>query len=413
MQNEKLLILGAGINQVPIINKAKQFGLFTVVASIDGHYPGFKLADKAYKTNILDKEELLNIAQKEKIDGVITDQNDLAVPSVAYIAEKLGLPGIGYECALNFTNKLLMKKTCEEVGIPVPRYIKATNANEGLHFIKKNGLPVVVKPVDSTGSKGVFKIDNEKDFEEKFNISIQESFTKAVLVEEHIEGEQFLSRGYVDNYKLRLFAYSNRYYFDLPTQFLPNLTVFPAKMSSDVFKRMTKYHHDLINKLRPRFGASGVEWIYNKKTDSLYLIEMALRGGGAFISSHLIPYAYGIELEPYIIHASLNKKYKDIFSVPIISRSSAYMSFLLPQGEVIDVKGLDEIEKTAGVIKSYVNDIAIGQKTNPAVHKGSRYGPILIGGNTRADVENTIQEIRKKVHIKINTGKSLEGIVWE
>jgi biotin carboxylase len=245
-ERKKILILGAGRDQIPIIATAKKMGLFVIVVSPKGDYDGLKIADKVLYANILEKDYILDFAKKEGVDGVISDQLDIAVPTVAYVAEKLGLQGIGYECSQYFINKFLMRKMSEEIDIPVQKYRQVDNAVCGLKAANEIGFPVIIKPVDSTGSKGVFKVDNEAEFKEKFNLSKVESYSGKVLVEEFVKGEQYLSRGYVHDYRLRLFAFSNRYYFDLTKHFLPNQTIFPAIMPKHLKSRMEDYQNRII-----------------------------------------------------------------------------------------------------------------------------------------------------------------------
>ncbi|RXT03678.1 ATP-grasp domain-containing protein [Ammoniphilus sp. CFH 90114] len=410
---KKILVLGAGRDQLPIINKAKELGLFVIVVSPKGEYDGFKIADKIFYADITEIDEILEFAKSEGVDGVVSDQLDIAVPSIAYITEMLNLPGIGYDCSQYFTNKNLMRNVAEEVGIPIPRYKEVEDLNSGLGVANDIGFPVVIKPVDSAGSKGVFKVDSEDEFREKFKLAKVESFSRKVMVEDFIQGEQYLSRGYVDEYKLRLFAFADRYYFDLPKNFLPNITIFPATVEKNIQMRMVDYHDRLIKKLRPKFGATGSEWIYNRDTDTLYLVEISIRGGGAFISSDLIPEAYGIDLQPYLINASLNQKNSDVFSANIKNRSSAYVFFLLPEGRVCDVSGLNEIESIEGVLKSFVRNIKVGEIIKSINHKGSRIGPILVSGDTRDEVEMTIKEIQSKVTVNVETDCGKKGIIWK
>lgn len=411
-KRKKVLILGAGRDQIPIITTANKMGLYVIVVSPQGDYDGLKIADKVFYADVLEKEQILDFAHRECIDGVLSDQLDIAVPTVAYVAEKLGLEGIGYGCSQYFTNKFFMRKLCEEIGIPVQKYKQVNNLVCALQAANEIEFPIVIKPVDSSASKGVFKVDNEAELKEKFELAKMESFSGKVLVEEYIQGEQYLSRGYVHDYKLYLFAFSNRYYFNLTNHFLPNQTIFPAKIEEDLKERMADYQNRIIEKTKPKFGAHGVEWIYNREKDTLYLIETAMRGGGAFISSDLIPQAYGIDLQPYLINASLNQYNEDIFKKPILNRSSAYMFFILPQGRVSMVSGLDHIINIKGVFKSFIKSINVGDTISPLSNKASRFGPILISGENRDEVERTIEEVKRTVRIDVETNSGRQEIIW-
>ncbi|UTY38106.1 hypothetical protein NMU03_10420 [Allocoprobacillus halotolerans] len=123
---KKLMILGAGIYQVPLIKKAKEMGVYTIVVSIPGKYPGFQLADKVYYENTTDYDTILKIAKKEKIDGIMTAGTDVAVITIGYVCDQLGLKGLSRSAAEQATNKMLMKKVLKKkvyVQLVLEKYI--------------------------------------------------------------------------------------------------------------------------------------------------------------------------------------------------------------------------------------------------------------------------------------------------
>ncbi|HSR13588.1 MAG TPA: hypothetical protein VLS90_19225 [Thermodesulfobacteriota bacterium] len=160
LPKEKLMILGAGKFQVPIIEEAKRMGFETIVVSIPGAYPGLRLGDRSYRVDVREKETVLEIARKERITGVVTDQTDWPVTTVAYVAEKMGLPGIGYECALRITDKRRCREHCREKGFPIPAFHQASCLEEARKQAQDLRLPLVVKPVDSTAARGVAKVNS-------------------------------------------------------------------------------------------------------------------------------------------------------------------------------------------------------------------------------------------------------------
>ena len=105
---KKLMIMGAGIYQVPLIKKAKEMGIYTIVVSIPGNYPGFALADKVYYENTVDYEKILEIAKQEEIDGIVTAGTDVAVITIGKVCDELGLSGISFAAAKVASNKILM-----------------------------------------------------------------------------------------------------------------------------------------------------------------------------------------------------------------------------------------------------------------------------------------------------------------
>ena len=119
---KKIMILGAGIYQVPLIETAKKMGLYTIVVSIPGNYPGFAIADKVYYENTVDDEKILEIAQKEQIDGIITTGTDVCVITIGKVCDAMGLSGLSYEAAQVAVDKMLMKTKYEEYGVRTARF---------------------------------------------------------------------------------------------------------------------------------------------------------------------------------------------------------------------------------------------------------------------------------------------------
>ena len=157
---QKILILGAGIYQLPLIKKAKEMGLFTIVCSIRGHYPGFTLADRVYYVDTTDQDEILNIAKKEKIHGIVTTGTDVAVKTIGYVCNQLHLPGLSLESALLATDKYLMKEAFLHNGVSCAHHIRVTSSAEALRACENLGYPAMIKCTDSSGSRGISRVDS-------------------------------------------------------------------------------------------------------------------------------------------------------------------------------------------------------------------------------------------------------------
>ena len=127
---KKILILGASVYQVPLIKTAKRMGLYTIVASIPGDYPGFALADKVYHINTVDKEAILEMAVKEEIDGICTTGTDVAVATIGYVCEHRNLPGVSEEAAIRATDKAKMKEAFGKGNVSAARFQKVTSLEE-------------------------------------------------------------------------------------------------------------------------------------------------------------------------------------------------------------------------------------------------------------------------------------------
>ena len=180
---ERLLVIGAGPGQLHVIRAAKELGYHVTVVSIKGDYPGFQFADDILFENIFNTDAIIAYAREHGIQGVVSDQSDMAAPLVGKVAEALGLPTWGYETALQFTDKVRMRGVFKVLGLPVPSYFHATNLDDAKTRIAEIGFPVVIKPTDAFASRGVFKVHNEAELLEFFPRSLEVSRSKNIIVE--------------------------------------------------------------------------------------------------------------------------------------------------------------------------------------------------------------------------------------
>jgi len=157
----KIIILGAGIYQVPLIQTAKQMGLYTIVVSVPGNYPGFALADKVYEISTTDQEAVLAVAMKEQISAIVTTGTDVAVSTIGYICKKMGLTGIPYEASRIVTDKALMKEAFRRYGVTTAAFEVVHSKKEACSAFHKIGAPAILKIVDKSGSRGITRVDTE------------------------------------------------------------------------------------------------------------------------------------------------------------------------------------------------------------------------------------------------------------
>lgn len=410
---EKLLVIGAGLGQVHIIETAKKLGYHVTVVSIPGEYPGFQLADEILYEDIFNTDAIIAYAKEKGIQGVLSDQSDMAALLVGRVAEALGLPTWGEETARQFTDKVRMRAVFEELGLPVPAYFHATSLSEAKDGLVRIGYPVVIKPTDAFASRGVFKIFNEDELTDCFPRSLEASRSKNIIVEQFLEGEQYFCQGFVQEHKLRLYAFSDRYYYNLPDLAIPYTNAFPAIISMAFQERMTEMFTKVVNYLNPLFGHVWAEWIYNRETDRLYIIEIAIRGGGAFVTDELIPRAYGIDSQPYLVNAAMGHNEKKFADEVINQRSAAFFSFLLPEGTIIKIEGLDAVNCISGVVKTDYKKMSVGDTVPPIENKGSRYGMVIIEGKDRDELDSVLKMVKQTVSIEVETKEGVKGIIWD
>jgi biotin carboxylase len=408
---KKILILGAGEYQVPLITTARNRGLFTIVVSPEGNYPGFSFADKKYYFDLREKEKILRLAEKENIDGIATDQTDIPIKTQAYVSEKLGLSGFDYKAALLFTNKYLMREKCKEIGLDTVNYRLIKNINEAKKTIEDIGCPLVIKPVDNQGSRGVYKIRTEQEMEKYLPYILKLSSDKTALIEQLIEGPELVLESLVINKKIKNLIIGDTYYFNYKNKFIPKQRLFPSNFNKEIKKKVIDIDKKIIRAFGLKNGLTHSEYIMDEKNKKIYLLEIGARGGGANISSHIIPALTNLDVNNFILDNSLGINNKFILNKKY-NTAAGYISFYLPKGIISELSGLEEIDNFPNILKHNLSGLKIGMHTKGLEDKSSRK-IIIITSNSRNGLLNIIEEVKNIINIKITTKRGQKNIIWD
>lgn len=412
---KKVMLLGAGSGQLPFLNICKSKGYYVIVVSIRGNYPCFEKADKSYFVDTRDKETILEIARREKIDAILTDQTDVSVPTVAYVAEKMGLRGIGYETALKFTNKYLMRQAAKAAGVAVPDFDKAATLEEATVIADRIGYPVVIKPVDSSGSRGVIRLDSAADLAAHFQEAKHFSLSGEVIIEQFICGSEFIVNGYSMDYMFWNLDIGEKEYFKQPGTFVPSATIFSSvkRIDDGIEQTLLDENFKLVKYLQLSFGIVHGEYLYNKSNRKVYLIEIAARGGATFISSDLTPLATGFDINEAVIDYAVEGKKIPIDIDNLNDRVSARVCFGFDEeGVVIEISGLEECRNIEGVYRIVMDGIYVGAEVTKLRDDTDRYGPILIQADSEEECREIIRRVRSTLKVKIQTADGIKDMIW-
>ncbi|MDO5018423.1 MAG: ATP-grasp domain-containing protein [Lagierella massiliensis] len=335
---KKLLILGGSSYLVPIINTAKNMGIYTITCDYIPDNIAHNYSDEYHNISILDKEKVYDLANRLKVDGVMSFATDPGVITAAYVCEKLNLPSPPLKSVEILQNKDLFRKFLRENNFNVP-YSESFNSYEE---VKANSFkfkyPIIIKPVDSAGSKGVTKLIGPKGLKEAVLLALDYSFSKRIIIEDFIEkkGNSSDSDSFSINNELVFSSYSSQLFDkEAPNSFVPSAYIWPSNMEEENKKNLNGEISRLIKLLN--MGTS----IYNIETrvgnDGLeYIMELSPRGGGNRISeilklstnqdliSNNIKFALGMKLDEiqkpkyngfwalYIIHSNTDGIFNDI-----------------------------------------------------------------------------------------------------
>lgn len=294
---EKILILGAGIFQVNLIKKAKEFGYWVIVATYKGNYPGLEFCDESVDIDITDYEKLSQLVEEQNIKAVITTGSDVALPTIGKLVDKYKLIGPTFFAADIVSSKTNFRKFQKDHQIQSPDFIKSNDLKLFLEFIQKSSGKFVVKPDDSSGSRGIHFI-NENDSID----SLKESFISAqsysrngwVCIEEFILGQEVGGDAFMVNGKVEFIVTTTKH---LKEALVLGHTI-PGSLNPIIIDQIKVHLESICNTLGYRSGPLNFDVMVNEGT--ITVIEMGLRNGGNGIVD-LIKKSYGIDLNEKLI----------------------------------------------------------------------------------------------------------------
>ena len=281
-----IMILGAGIYQVPLIRRARARGLRTVVASIPGDYPGFALADRVLPVNTTDRERILAAAERENICAIATTGTDVAMPALGRVCDALGLPGVSLTSALKATDKLRMKEAFRAGGVRTSDFRAVASPEEALEAAEEIGYPVMMKIPDKSGSRGITKAETPEALTEAWGFSRQATEAPALLVEGFVEGTEFGVDALIRHGRYRgIFPHEKLVYHSSRTG-IPAGHLCPDGFSADVREKITEQMEKLRIALELDDCAVNVDAMLTPAGE-VSIIEAAARCGGTGIPEAL------------------------------------------------------------------------------------------------------------------------------
>ena len=370
----KLAIIGASYLQEPLIQKAKDLGMETHVFAWAANDVGEESADYFYPISIVEKDEILKKCQEIDIDGICSVASDLAVITVNYVATKMGLVSNSMECVSNVTNKHNMRRRFDENNCPSPKSFQICNINEinNLYI----DYPVIVKPVDRSGSRGITKLNSKKGLKEAVKRAMDLSFEKAALIEEFVEGQEY-SVEYISWGGHHEFLALTKKYTTGNPHYIETGHIEPAGVSEGLLVKIKGVIENALDSLQIKYGASHSEIKVSDDGD-IKIIEIGARMGGDFIGSSLVQISTGYDFIQGVIDVALGKK-------PIVKKHKAEIAAIRFVFDEEDVKCFD-------ILKNEHPEMLVAFDIKPITGKkvtdsSSRFGYYIFKGNDRKAVE--------------------------
>ena len=319
-ENKCVAVLGASYLQRPLYEKLRELKIRSVGISFDEketcNVEG--LIDTFYEVSIIEKEAVLEVCKKENIDGIVSIASDVAVPTIAYVCEKLNLIGNSPQSAVFSTDKYEMRKRFKDFNLPSPDFSSVSQIGDVLQFLNKVRKKVILKPVDRSGSLGVQIIcpgDRESDINEWVNTSLKNSFSGKAIVEEYIQNRE-ISVEYISDKGNHFFLNTTDKVTSGPPHFVEIEQHQPAKISEALVSEIKDLVPKALDSLGITNGASHSELMIDPD-GKLWITEVGARMGGDFIGSTLTQLSTGYDFVKGVIDCSLGQ-----FSTPVLPRRS-------------------------------------------------------------------------------------------
>lgn len=363
-KRKKVLMLGGSLYQTYAIKEAVRLGYYVISCDYMPNNPGHKYSHEYHNVSTTDKEAVLELAQKLNVDGVVVYASDPAAPTAAYVCEKLGLPTSPYKSVEILSNKDLFRDFLQKHGFNCPKAMGFSKYEDALAHIDEFQMPVMVKPVDSSGSKGINKMTDKSQLKDFVEEALRYSRSKRFLIEEFIakKGYQISGDAFSVDGKLVFHCLGNEFYdAKCDKDFAPLGECWPFQMDHKYITDLEGQLQRLITLLNMKSNAYNVEAIVGTD-DKVYILELGARSGGSLIPQ-VTEYATGVNMVTYVIKAAMGEDCSELKQVEPKGCWSNYMVHSNATGK------FKNIEFDASFRQKYLVDWVTDIKEGDSVHK--------------------------------------------
>ena len=308
---KKILLLGGSAQQIVAIKTAQKLGYYTVICDYLPDNPGQYEADKFYLVSTTDKDAVLEVARNEQVDGVLAYASDPAAPTAAYIAEKLGLSGAPYHSVETLCNKDQFRKFLIENGFSTPKAKGYASAEDALKEKENFEFPIIIKPVDSSGSKGATVLQTEDGLKNALDFAFSFSRCHRIIVEHFIEKKHpYLIGGdvFIENVTIVLWGLLNCHRDNCVNPLVPVGKSYPLQLEDEDIQHVKETLSSMVEKLRISNGSMNVELVVDK-SNRVWPIDVGPRSGGNMIPD-LLGDMFGVDIAEMSVKAAMGAAIK-------------------------------------------------------------------------------------------------------
>lgn len=392
---KKLLVLGGSEFQIHLLKTAKEMGLYVCVVDINEDAPALKSGcyDEFYKCSLKDREGVLRIAKEFKPDGITVGMVDIAVPACAYVAEQLGLPGMSMSSAVKSTDKYEMIKAFEQNNVPHPWY----------RYIRKEEIastdtdidyPVIVKPVDMAGSRGIYLVNTAQELINSIKCSSELSDRGDVIVEEYLDGPEVSVEIVVKNGVPYVMQVTDKTTSGAP-HFAETGHLQPSQLPFKVIEDIKHVACEAAKALELKNSLGHAE--IKATSNGAKMIEMGARAGGDGIAEQLIELSAGVSFSEYAIKIALGMD----FDVPDqVNNNASCIRFIISEdGTLEEISGVEEAINIEGVEEVGITGV-VGKAYSAMVDNSGRLGHVICSAKTADSVQKICDEAIDTIKVK-------------
>lgn len=398
--SKKILVFPGTQWQVPLIEKIQEMGHQALVVNPDPNAPGMKKADICLISDIFDKERVVEFGRDQKVGAVMSDECDIAMNMVAELGKVFNVPAMDEETAALFTDKFLMREFSKRHGLKYPEYKFCKTVDDAIALQKEINKPIIIKPLDSNASHGVFKCSNENEIHEHFAESMSFSrVEKSVLAERFIVGTEFTIDGVKTPNAHYTMAISEKKHF-AHNESIANELLFSHYNPNFDYDKLRATNDAFVMKSNLQFGFTHAE--YKFEDGEFYLIEIAARGGGNMISSCITRYMTGYDTYRYLVECATGNVHDEDFSLrPEYKERAAVLKFFETPGgggKVREIKGIDYLDGEPD-IKHYRLNFNVGDTIENALNDSVRIGFYIVCSENMQKLREVINNVQKNFQI--------------
>lgn len=406
-KKQHLMIIGGGVFQVPAIKTAQEMGLKVVVSDYNPDAEGMKLADFPLVVSTRNINLTVNAARQFHrsipIDGVMTVGTDASL-TVAAVANALNLPGIPTEVAERSTDKIKMRRCLKSAGVPVPGFTAVTSLEEARRIIDATTLPLVIKPCDNMGARGVKKINQPDELPSAFQEAKESSISGNLILEEYMEGPEFSLDAIIYDGEITITGVADRHITREPW-FVEEGHTMPSNAPREILDEVEQTFLAAIRALGINHGAAKGDIKMTAK--GAKVVEVASRLSGGWMSAHTYPLSSGVNLIRAGIEVALGQAPTDL--KPKHEMVAVERSIIPPAGKILSIRGVDEAMKIRGV-REIILMKEPGDTVGDLHSNMGKTGYVITTAKTREEAIR-INELARQT-LKVETGNE-QTITWD